>query len=389
MKRTHLFVFGIIFVFIHLIGSYFAPQLLSQSFFPYLDDLQKSGLPHFLYSFGNFDGTIYLKIAKSGYLPLTHAFFPLYPITIAVLSFVLQPVLSGMIISTTSFFFMLVVFRAYLESFEIKQDRQKWIMFALLFFPTSFYFLGVYTESLFMFLLIGSLYAMRKKKFVLAFILSLLAALTRFVGIFLIIPLFFELLAEYNIQTISSNIILSKLKKNLKPLLPLFGAPFGSLIYSMFLWKTTGDPIRFFNNLPDFQTGRQTDLILFPQVMYRYIKIFLTAQPNFQYFIAVVEFGIFIGVFTILTYDLWKIYRKEYRQLILRLGLNIFSFVNLLLPTFTGTFTSLPRYVLTSLSFFIVVGEMKNRWIKVLLLTIFGILHTILFIFFIQGYFVS
>lgn len=389
MKRIYLVYVGIGFIVIHLVLSSLAPHMLPQAFFPYLDDLQKSGIPQFLYSFANFDGTIYLKIAKSGYLPLTHAFFPLYPIMIAVGSMVIQPILAGLLISFTSFCAMLVVFWNYLNTISVEKTNRRWIGASLLVFPTSFYLLGVYTESLFLLLLIGSLLAMRKKKYLMTFILSMLAALTRFVGIFLVIPIFFEILSIYNISSFSPMHVWKKIKKEMLPLVPLFGAPIGFLIYSMFLWKTTGDPIRFFNNLPDFQTGRQTDLILFPQVMFRYLKIFLTAQLNFQYFIAVVEFIVFTGVFSILAYDLWNIYKQKYKNLLIRLGLNLFSFANLLLPTFTGTFTSLPRYVLTSLSLFIVLGEIKSRTLQLSLFVVFVILHIILFLFFIRGYFVS
>ncbi len=389
MKRTHLFFIAFVFVISHLCISFLAPRFLPQSAFPYLDDLQKSGLPHFLYSFANFDGTIYLKIAKSGYLPLTHAFFPLYPIMIAVGSIALQPVLAGMLISLCSFVGILFVLNKYLTALGVKNNNRYKIFAAFLLFPTSFYLLGVYTESLFLLLLVSSLYSMHKKKYFFTFILSALAALTRFVGIFLVIPLFFEALTAYGLFGYSPKILIQKIMKNLKPILPLLGAPIGFLIYSIFLWQTTGDPIRFFNNLPDFQTGRQTDLILFPQVMFRYIKIFLTAQMNFQYFIAAVEFAVFLLVLIILSYDLLRIYRKEYKHLLVRLGLNLFSFVNLLLPTFTGTFTSLPRYVLTSLSFFIVLGEIKHKRIQIILFILFMILHLILFTFFIQGYFVS
>ncbi len=389
MKRIYLVFVGIAFIVSHLVLSSLAPHILPQAFFPYLDDLQKSGLPQYIYSLANFDGTIYLKIAKSGYLPLTHAFFPLYPITIATFSFILKPILAGVMISLVSFMAVLIVFSKYLDTLKIEKSNQLWVVAALLSFPTSFYLLGVYTESLFLLLLVGALFSMRKKVYILTFLLSMLAALTRFVGIFLVIPIFFEILSIYKFSSFSFKEIWEKLKKNHMPIIPLFGAPIGFLMYSVFLWRTTGDPIRFFNNLPDFQTGRQTDLILFPQVMFRYLKIFLTAQLNFQYVIAIVEFVTFTGVFVVLTYELWKIYKKEYKNLSVRLGLNLFSFANLLLPTFTGTFTSLPRYVLTSLSLFIVLGEIKSRKIQLSLFFLFSILHIILFLLFIRGYFVS
>jgi len=71
------------------------------------------------------------------------------------------------------------------------------------------------------------------------------------------------------------------------------------------------------------------------------------------------------------------------------LALDLFSFANLLLPTLTGTFSSIPRYSLFSISIFIYLGQLKNNYIKYLILIIFVILHILLLGYFTQGYFIS
>ena len=103
----------------------------------------------------------------------------------------------------------------------------------------------------------------------------------------------------------------------------------------------------FFRVQPVFGANRSTNLILLPQVYFRYLKIFFTANWNFQYFVSLIEFFIFTFVFIVLILDLlkivkfsenWKLKIGNYE----RLSLSMFSFINLLLPTLTGTFSSIP-----------------------------------------------
>ena len=63
--------------------------------------------------------------------------------------------------------------------------------------------------------------------------------------------------------------------------------------------------------------------------------------------------------------------------------------INLVLPTLTGTFSSIPRYALLSLSLFLYLGEMKNKFVRISVAVLFAFLHVVLLGFFIQGYFVG
>jgi Gpi18-like mannosyltransferase len=69
----------------------------------------------------------------------------------------------------------------------------KGTLLALAFFPTTFFLNATYTESLFLALSAGSLWAIRvRKNLLLACILAGLATATRNVAIFLIVPVMFE-----------------------------------------------------------------------------------------------------------------------------------------------------------------------------------------------------
>ena len=166
-------------------------------------------------------------------------------------------------------------------------------------------------------------------------------------------------------------------------------SPFVGLgIYSTYLYFTTGNFIEFFTSQEAFSAGRSTKIILFPQVIYRYIKIFITVKFNFQYLISSLEFLVFIMFISVISLQLYLIIKKRNKNIAL-LSLTIFSLINILLPTFTGTFLSIPRFALMSLSFFIFIALIKNVYIKTLIALIFLILHITLLAYFIQGYFIA
>jgi hypothetical protein len=188
----------------------------------------------------------------------------------------------------------------------------------------------------------------------------------------------------------------------LTSLAPLLGLG----IYCFYLWQTTGDPFFFLTSQPIFGANRSSHLILLPQVYWRYFKIFITAAHDPRFYVSIVEFLIFNFVFIILTLDLINIIKNssfwggKKRRLqnrfwtsqndnIEKIGLNLFSFANLLLPTLTGTFSSIPRYSIFSISFYFYIAFIKNNFVKYLLLIVFLTLHILLLGYFSQGYFIS
>ena len=75
--------------------------------FPYYKNLLIStGLPAWIWGFGNFDGVHYLNIAQFGYMAeYSQSFFPAYPLLIKIFSFGRYYFLSGMFISNILFLF--------------------------------------------------------------------------------------------------------------------------------------------------------------------------------------------------------------------------------------------------------------------------------------------
>ena len=350
-------------------------------FFAYKDDLPSFNLPSWLSSLANFDGLHYIKIAKNGYSQFEQAFFPLYSLTIRFLNplFYNNRLLTGIIISNISFLFGLFVFYKYLRLILSNSIRFHPIISVLflLVFPTSFFFGAVYTEGLFFLLVVSTLYFLKKEKYLLVIIFAFLTAMTRIVGVFLIIPIIIHFFDRNK-------------KLKIYHLLSIISPLVGLAIYCFYLFKTTGDPFFFFTSQPAFGANRSTHLILLPQVYWRYFRIFFTANHDFRYFISIIEFSFFSFVFTVLIFDLIKSCKRQKKiknyDLI---GLNLFSFANLILPTLTGTFLSIPRFSLMSLSFFIYLSQIKNNVVRYSILIIFLIFHVLLLGYFSQGYFVS
>lgn len=357
-------------------------------------------IPKFLISFANFDGAHYLHIAHDGYKQFEQAFFPLFPLSIRILSTLFADFyfLPGFFLSNSSFLIGLYFFKKYLEEIGKKTDTIVWIYAFLLLFPTSFFFGAVYTEGLFFLLVTSSLYFSQTKQYKFLLITSALAGLTRLMGLFLIIPIFTIIVfGQYNFKLRGKSfkenaVILLDFLYLHKSLVAISFAPLlGFLSYIIYLAFATHNPLSFYSSLNAFNTGRTTTHIIFlPQIYYRYMHIFLVAKKNIIYLVAFIEFIIFNLFFFVLVYDFWQLWKQKHSLTITSLiGLNLFSLVNLLLPTLTGTFTSLPRYVLLSLSFFICIAQIRNMLIRIILLFIFLILHIILLSLFIQGYFVG
>ncbi len=290
----------------------------------------------------NFDGVHYLNIAKYGYeagaTHYTEAFFPIYPFTIRLFSLIFRSyILSGLIVSHLSLY-LAFVYLIKLLQFDFPKKFGLQTIILVLAFPTSFYLGSVYSESLFFLLSILTFYHARKKHWLLAALLASLASATRLVGIFL----FPALLLEYYFHTKS-------LSSFLRPqALVLLLAPLGLIIYMIYLYFLVHDPIYFVHVQPIFNAARQVNtVVLLHQVFFRYIKIALTVNPfSHIYFVAMLEFitGILFFVVSLLS-------------LRIRPSYGLYSLAAFLLPTLTGTLSSVPRYILVLFPAFIVLNQ--------------------------------
>lgn len=362
-----------------LLVAIMAPSLLAHNLPFRFAYIAERWLPQYLASFANFDGVHFLHIATSGYATYEQAFFPLYPFLVRMLTaFTHSPFLSGFLLSNIVFLASLAILRTYIKKIT-SVGAAWWALLFLLAFPMSFFFGSVYATSPFFFLALSTFLFIERKKYSLAGACAFLASLTWIGGIFLIIPLC---------------LALSQDKKRLWASwrsLAILVTPFlGVGVYMAYLVRTIGDPLFFYHAQPAFGANRSTGIILLPQILYRYIRIFTTAPPDFVYAVALFELITFTLVFSVLLYDLYKIWHaKAGSKRTQRLGLSLFSLAILLFPTLTGTFSSLPRYALFSVAFFVRLAEMRSSLLKTTVLLLFISAHIAALTLFIQGYFVG
>jgi len=328
------------------------------------------------WSRANFDGFHYTKIARDGYQYAQQAFFPLYPKLIKFFSrFFKSYIISGLFISHLAFFLLLwFLFKLFKEE-GIEESRIKQALFLLVIFPTSFYFLSVYSESLFLFFVILSFYLARKGKFLAAGLVGGLASYTRPVGVFLFPALLVEyyqiasrrkmkdrlLALKERLTHPRRNHFLYLLQTRLPHLKNLFFISlslWGLGKYMFFLKKTQNDWLYFAHVQPSFGAQRTVNrIILLYQVFWRYLKMVVTVYPKqWLYFNVWFELIISSLFLFLLVWGWYK--RKEYK---IRNSWLVFATAAYLLPTLTGTFSSMPRYVLVCFPCFLVLSRIMEQ----------------------------
>jgi Mannosyltransferase (PIG-V) len=154
--------------------------------------------PGLLSLWATWDGAWYEDIARNGYSSKTStAFFPLYPALVRTGTMLgLPPALAGIVVSLIAFAFALYfVYALAADIWDVHVARC--VVLALAFFPTSFYFNAVYTESLFVALAAGAVWAaLVRRSLVLAAGFGFFAAMTRNAGVLVLLPLAHEALRQ-------------------------------------------------------------------------------------------------------------------------------------------------------------------------------------------------
>ncbi len=190
----------------------------------------------------HFDGENYISVAEYGYQETSYstspAFFPLYPLLMRALTELFGGPVShgalsvwGILISLVTLFFALwFVYRITEEGWG--ERAAKGAILTLAFFPTAFFLNAVYTESLFLMLSAGVVWAIRvRRDFLLACLLVGLATAARNVGVLLLIPLVYEWWRDRHAYSWRAAYLAL--------------APSGLLAYAAWLWWRFGDPLLF------------------------------------------------------------------------------------------------------------------------------------------------
>lgn len=316
----------------------------------------------------NFDGVHYLFITQFGYRQYMHAFFPFYPMVVRWVStvFTIAPSRAALEVSLLSFMLGLAIFYR-LAKME-KAKAVGWSTLFLLSFPVSFFFAATYTTSLYFLLAAATLFCAKTKRWLWAGLFGSLASATQLFGVFLLLAVGLEYLKQK--------------KRRLLDLLGVLVIPVGLIGYMVYLSKSVGDPLAFYNAQPFFGAQRSAnEIILLPQVVWRYIKIFTQSSwQTVQYWVAALEFGTVL----LALWLLWRGFKEKISSSYL-----LYSAAVIVLPTVTGTLSSVPRYLLSAFPLFFVLGALPSRNGKIVLAVVFGAGLVVVCSLFLQGYFVS
>ena len=183
------------------------------------------------------DAPHYLRVAENGYRAegddrLFIVFFPLYPLAIRAVHFVIPSYfVSALVVSSLATvaagFLLQALVR--LDADEREANRSLWYF---LLFPTAYFLFLPYTEALFIALVLGSFLSARRGHWTWAGVIGMLAVATRMQGLALIPALAFEAVWQERWR--------APLRAFWLLLIPL-----GFVVYLAMNWVVLGDPLEF------------------------------------------------------------------------------------------------------------------------------------------------
>ncbi len=201
------------------------------------------------------DAGWYLGIVTDGYRytpdsPMVQqniVFFPAYPMLVRMVGRLLGGnmvgyVVAGMTVSLASFFGALAYLYAFTRD-RFGEDAARYSLWFLAAYPFAIFFGAVYTESLFLLGTIGAFYHFSKQEYGRAAGWGVLVGLTRLNGALLVLPLGILALGRLGPTRGSAPTRDAAARGAWKSLVAAATPGVGLLIYALFIWGLTGDPL--------------------------------------------------------------------------------------------------------------------------------------------------
>jgi hypothetical protein len=209
--------------------------------FQILQNQRVNGVYQSLQLWNHWDSAHYLRLAQFGYSSndvLQSWFYPLFPWCVRFFAYFTRGdfYIAGLVVSAVAGTAAVVMLRRLVELDHSRAValRSAWF---LLIFPTVYFFHIAYTEALFISLVIGSIFAARTNRWLVAGVVGALAFATRPTGIVLIPALGVEAIHQWSLR-----------RRWDWRFLYLAIVPVGFGIYLLVNWKITGDPFWFLWN---------------------------------------------------------------------------------------------------------------------------------------------
>jgi len=327
-------------------------------------------------AYTSWDAQHYLKLSQDGYKlnQRSNAFYPLYPILIKSVTFVVRsPVIAAFIVSNLASALAIVVFYKFVLKY-FDSEKAFWSFIFLLAFPTSFYFSLIYSESLFFLLAILFFASLMKDDYRTAAIFGFLLPLTRPTGILIIIPFgLYFLINKYKKSKFKfSEYFDMNMFYVFSPLLGL-----GFYFYLMQAWAGTFKA--GFRAQGQFISNNSIFNILKPWVWVR--RNLLRGNWAIHGFQNSIIDRIFFFAYA---YLLWPMRKIKHPVLF------VYALVFGLVPGLSGTLMSFTRYLLIVFPIFIALAYLlKSNRSKVIVAGGFGILQVIFLVMHSLSYWVA
>lgn len=209
-------------------------------------------------SWNHWDTVWYVIIADSGYEYDTRstAFFPLYPMTVRAANKVLPggTFEAGLIVGVLACLVALILVHRLATELIGAGDARRTTVY-LMAFPTAFYLVAAYNESLFVALALASLYSMRRGRWWWAAMFAGYASATRMAGVMLGAAFVYEYLRQrgFSFRELAARAREGRLLRSLAGLLDrnafaVLLVPAGLLAYMLFCYLTFGKPLHFLDS---------------------------------------------------------------------------------------------------------------------------------------------
>jgi Gpi18-like mannosyltransferase len=333
----------------------------------------------FLSMWTKWDSQYYVDIATNGYWfrpeqQSNVAFFPVYPLLMRLVGSLVQGnvILAGFIISNLAFFIALI-FLYKLTALELDEGSAGRTVFYLAFFPTSFFFSSVYTESTFLMFSVAAVYFSRRHQWVSAALIGMLAAATRNLGVLVWALVLWEWLRAqgWSLKTIhkkqSWTDLLNGARLHWFEVIIICIIPLGLIIYMVFLQLNFERPMAFIETQAAW--GRQNIGPL--AVIIKSFNMLAAGTVNKGWLTNFWNLASLLVFLSIVPF-IWSKIGEGYA---------IYVLIMLLVPSSSAT-GSMIRYVLTSFPAFMILGwwgrkEVVDRFLMGSMAVFLGLFVTI------------
>lgn len=325
------------------------------------------------------DSVWYIKLSEDWYESSgEHAnlicFYPLYPFVMKIVNFITHNAFaSGLIVSNVCFGIASYVMYC-VAKLDMKSDQARSSVIAFWLYPFGVFLGGIFTEGLFVLLVILCFYFIRKKNFLAAGIVGLLAAVSRSQGIVLLVPALYEAII-YCAECIKEG------KKEKKPwwkCIPVSSAfvfliPVGTFLYLLLNYVVLGNWTAFIEYQaaePWYNTSHWISSNLEQHfnnaIEYGGLAYIIYWVQILLYFVAI------IAIF----YGLYKKVRPSYMGYA-----GAYLFVSFL----HGWLISGPRYIMGCIPLYFIYGRIENKYVKMSIMSVMSVLYFYYSLMFLEG----